>query len=508
LTLTGATTGAGISAIYNASLDSYYALVSTAMTWEAAMDNAQASFLGGVAGTLVNVNSADEQAYVASLSVNSLWIGASDKLQEGVWRWYDGDTPGSQFWNGTSGWGATVGNQYSFWNSGEPNASSATEDYAHVHSAANVASRAWNDALGTPVIHSVVEWTGTAFRAAQGVASSVMENAAEGTVVGTLGATDADAGETLTYEIVGANSNFEVVGNELRVKAGATLDHESASQHTLTIRVTDSANHTFDQVITVNVVNVNEAPSNTGTISGANLITNGSFESGFTPNHSWGYQGSTVTGWTLDAGNAFNVTSSHFGMTPSHGTYWLDMHNTSDNITVSQVVAGITNGQGYQLTVDARAFNFNSNNYGDGINVIWGGQVVGTIMEVNGWNTFRYNVVGGSGDGSNRLTLQGFGFADNEGLAIDNVTLTQIQTNSPTLSITENSANGVIVGQVASTDPDAYGTLFYSLTDSAGGRFAINSSTGQMSRSPTPRPPSKPAASTTAPQARTQPATS
>jgi hypothetical protein len=43
----------------------------------------------------------------------------------------------------------------------------------------------------------------TAFRAAQGVAGSVMENATAGTVVGTLAATDADSGETLTYSIVG-----------------------------------------------------------------------------------------------------------------------------------------------------------------------------------------------------------------------------------------------------------------------------------------------------------------
>jgi hypothetical protein len=53
LTLTGSTTGAGSSAVYNATTDSYYTLVSTSMTWEAAMDNAQASFLGGVAGTLM-----------------------------------------------------------------------------------------------------------------------------------------------------------------------------------------------------------------------------------------------------------------------------------------------------------------------------------------------------------------------------------------------------------------------------------------------------------------------
>ncbi len=40
---------------------------------------------------------------------------------------------------------------------------------------------------------SIVEWTGTAYRAAAGVAGSVMENAVAGTVVGTLAGTDVDS---------------------------------------------------------------------------------------------------------------------------------------------------------------------------------------------------------------------------------------------------------------------------------------------------------------------------
>ncbi len=69
----------------------------------------------------------------------------------------------------------------------------------------------------------VVEWTGAAVRAAEGVATTVSENAVAGTVVGTLAASDADSGETFTYSIVGSSSQFEVVGNELRVKSGRDL---------------------------------------------------------------------------------------------------------------------------------------------------------------------------------------------------------------------------------------------------------------------------------------------
>ncbi|MFO0013051.1 MAG: DUF4347 domain-containing protein, partial [Planctomycetota bacterium] len=49
-----------------------------------------------------------------------------------------------------------------------------------------------------------------------------------------------------------------------------------------------------------------------------------------------------------------------------------------------------------------------------------------------------------------------------------------------TLSIAENSSNGTSVGTVTAADVDSGDTRTYSLTDSAGGRFAINASTGQI----------------------------
>ncbi len=48
------------------------------------------------------------------------------------------------------------------------------------------------------------------------------------------------------------------------------------------------------------------------------------------------------------------------------------------------------------------------------------------------------------------------------------------------LSIAENAANGAVVGTVATTDSDSGDTFTYALTNDAAGRFAINSSTGQI----------------------------
>ncbi|MFO0180876.1 MAG: cadherin domain-containing protein, partial [bacterium] len=49
-----------------------------------------------------------------------------------------------------------------------------------------------------------------------------------------------------------------------------------------------------------------------------------------------------------------------------------------------------------------------------------------------------------------------------------------------TLTIAENSANGTAVGTVTGVDADSGDTRTWSLIDSAGGRFAINSSTGAV----------------------------
>ncbi len=48
------------------------------------------------------------------------------------------------------------------------------------------------------------------------------------------------------------------------------------------------------------------------------------------------------------------------------------------------------------------------------------------------------------------------------------------------LNVSENATNGTLVGSVIARDVDASTTLTYSLTDSAGGRFAINSANGAI----------------------------
>jgi VCBS repeat-containing protein len=88
-------------------------------------------------------------------------------------------------------------------------------------------------------------------------ANSAAENSALGTVVGLLSATDPDLGEALTFSLLGdAGGMFDISGNSL-VVAG-NLDYETGSTRQVTVRVTDSQNHTFDKVFTIDLGNLND----------------------------------------------------------------------------------------------------------------------------------------------------------------------------------------------------------------------------------------------------------
>lgn len=74
--------------------------------------------------------------------------------------------------------------------------------------------------------------------------------------VGTLSATDPDAGETFTYTLVVGdgdtdNASFDIDGATLRCDDPATL---GVSARSVRIRVTDSANNTREEAFTINVI--------------------------------------------------------------------------------------------------------------------------------------------------------------------------------------------------------------------------------------------------------------
>ncbi len=104
-------------------------------------------------------------------------------------------------------------------------------------------------------------------------AASAAENAS-GAVIASLSAVDPDADDTAVFAIASDESGlFEIVGDELKLKAGAAFDFEAQDSYVITLRVTDSAGNVFEKPVTINVTDVNEAPDGLA-LSGADLVEN------------------------------------------------------------------------------------------------------------------------------------------------------------------------------------------------------------------------------------------
>jgi hypothetical protein len=94
----------------------------------------------GFQGHLVTITSAEENAFVFSLSPNNnFWIAGSDAQQEGVWRWVAGPELG-QIINPT------------FWGSGEPT-SGWDDDYVR-----SVSSSRWGAYTSSSQSSYIVEY--------------------------------------------------------------------------------------------------------------------------------------------------------------------------------------------------------------------------------------------------------------------------------------------------------------------------------------------------------------
>ena len=92
----------------------------------------------------------------------------------------------------------------------------------------------------------------------------IAENTAAGVNVGAVvTATDADAGDTLSYTLGGADvASFDFVETtgQIRTKSGVTYDHEAKASYTVTVTASDGTS-TAAASVTISVTDVDEPPS-------------------------------------------------------------------------------------------------------------------------------------------------------------------------------------------------------------------------------------------------------
>jgi len=363
------------------------------------------------------------------------------------------------------------------------------------------------------------------------VANAVNENSANGTTVGITGvADDPDGSDMVTYSLDSdAGGRFAINSTTGVVTVNGAIDREAAASYNITIRATSSDTSFSTQTFTINIDDVDEF--DTGAVTDSNAAANSVAENA---------SNGTVVGITASASDAdattnaityslFNSDGGRFTINNSTGVVTVagaidrEVDGASRNITIratsadgsftDQVFAiNITDVDEFDVTApidsNATANNVNENvAIGTAVGITASGSdadatingVTYSLVDSDGGN-FAIDPTTGIVTTAKAIDREALGASrtitvratSTDGSAADTVFTIAINdldefdvgsltdSNATANTIAENSDNGTLVNITGlASDADATtNTMTYSLDDNAGGRFAINSSTG------------------------------
>jgi Ca2+-binding RTX toxin-like protein len=360
------------------------------------------------------------------------------------------------------------------------------------------------------------------------------ENVAPGWVVATITSTDPDK-DTLTtigepshvYSIVGGSTLFEIVGNQLKTRAGSSFNFESsATSFPLTLRVTDGGGLSSDKPFTINLVNVNEVPTplvdvnaaanqvndtaGAGTLVGLTLQSTDPDGTAMayslaSDQYGWFAINSTTgvvsvrTGAVVDYETTLNGTAS-INVTATSGGHTVSLNNIVIAIPDVNEAPSFVPGSSASIFEDAPGGTFvaalaasdpdkdtlASGEAGHVYSIVGGSslfEIVGNQLRTRFSGAFDYD----AGPRSYNLTLR-VTDSNGSGLSADKpftVNINNVNESPTDLHDSDWSANWVPEGATGgwgtgvdlwATDPE--GVLTYSITNNPFNWFTVNSSTG------------------------------
>ena len=254
----------------------------------------------------------------------------------------------------------------------------------------------------------------------------IAENTAAGQNVGAaVTATDADAGDSLTYTLGGADmASFDFVETtgQIRTKSGVIYDHETKSSYKVTVTASDGT-ATADADVTISVTDVDEGPPDAPATPTVSAVP--------------GSITSLTVSWDAPANDGRPAIDSYDVQyrVGSSGS-WTDSPEDVTGTSTTTTVTGLVADTSYEVRVRA------TNAEGD-----------------SGWS---------DPPGSGRTN------------ALTNI-LPVFSSSNVSRDIEENTAAGEDIGAaVAATDDDAGDTLSYTLGGTDAGSFDFVGTTGQI----------------------------
>jgi hypothetical protein len=358
-------------------------------------------------------------------------------------------------------------------------------------------------------------------------AFTLAENSANATVVGSVPATDADAGQTLSYAIAAGNTGtaFAIdAAGQITVANAAAVDFEANPSFTLTVTATDDGAPTMSDTTSVAIAltDVNEAPVATdgafavaenagvGTSVGTVVATDPDLDPPNPPSAN-----ATLT-FAISGGNVGNV----FAIDANTGEITTAAAPVLANSPYVLVVTA-TDGGALSDTANITITVTDQNDAPTLNDAVFGvaensanGSAVGTVAATDPdvGQSFTYAITAGNGAGgftinpsTGAITVANSAALDFETTPSFALTVTATDNGAPPLSDTatvtinlsdandppvandagfslaENSANATIVGTYTATDADSGQTLSYAITGGTGAAFfAINAASGQI----------------------------
>jgi Ca2+-binding RTX toxin-like protein len=341
-----------------------------------------------------------------------------------------------------------------------------------------------------------------------GLSNLTVDENASGAVIGNLSTTDPDAGNTHSYAV--SDNRFEVVNGQLKLKAGTSLDFETQSSVQLKVTTTDQGGLSFSENFTIAVKDVNEAPANSAPtdIALSNASINENVLGGVIGTLSTVDPNAGDTHIYTVSDNRFEVVSGQLKLKSGIG---LD-HEAEGSVQLKVTTTdqgGLSFSENFTVTVkDVAEAPVDIVLDGSAVDESESDIFIGTLSTIDPdsgdahhytIDDERFQIIGDQLWLREEFTLD----HETEPTIIVNVTSIDLIGNSITKALTievrdlneapsapvdddpaenfvlKTAAIGTAVGITGlSTDPDAGDSVTYSLSDNAGGLFAVDPTTG------------------------------